>query len=221
MSKTEISMKDGWTSDSGYLANYQTSDQIVATLEMLDLDDARAFLDNACGNGNIAIRAAREHPDLRVWAYDGLEAAIAECRKNGADVIGKNLETGVAWADDLPFSSGSVDRILFRNALHHISDAPALYTELGRLLEPAGLLLLQAPCNPWEDEISEFLTELHLLMDDTHPRFYHTPDAIVDGLAGAGIACDQPVHISYDFPFIDVGAAGSHSQQGILGTSTP
>lgn len=203
MSKTEISMRDAWTSNPGYLANYQTSDQVSATLEMLDLAGARAFLDNACGNGNIAIRAAREHPNLKVWAYDALDTAIAECRKSGADVIGRNLEAGVAWADDLPLSSGSVDRILFRNALHHISDPQALYSELGRLLEPGGMLLLQAPCNIWEGDFSDFLTDLHLMMDDTHPRMYHTPQAIVDGLADFGITCVEPARVKYDFPFID------------------
>ena len=203
MSKTEISMRDGWTSNPGYLANYQTSDQVSATLEMLDLAGARAFLDNACGNGNIAIRAAREHPNLQVWAYDALDTAIAECRKSGADVIGRNLKTGVAWADDLPLSSRSVDRMLFRNALHHVSDAQALYSELGRLLESGGMLLLQVPCNIWEDDFSDFLTDLHLMMDDTHPRRYHTPEAIVGGLAEFGIACAEPAHVKYDFPFID------------------
>jgi len=63
-------------------------------------------------------------------------------------------------------------------------------------------ILRQAPCTTWDGEFLDFLTELHLMMDDTHPRFYHPPDTIVGGLANAGIARADPVYVNDDSPFI-------------------
>ncbi len=201
--KTKIDIQDLWTTNPEYLKNYQTEDDVSDIIRLLDLENAKTVLDNGCGNGAIAIKVAREYGNIQVFAYDALQGAIDECNLKGADLIGKNLQTGVSWADDIPLSDSSVDRILFRNVLHHISKPESVYAEFGRLLKPGGKLVLQTPCNYWEESFGEFFSELFRLMDQTHQRQYHRPDVVVAGLEKVGLVTENQFCWKFSFPFID------------------
>lgn len=95
----------------------------------------------------------------------------------------------VVWADAIPLANASVDRILFRNTLHHILNVESLYAEFGQLIKPGGLMLLQASTNMWEKTFSGFLTDLHLMMDNTLKRYSHAPQYIVNDLIQYSISC--------------------------------
>ena len=202
MSNTNIKLKDCWTTDEGYRELYQADEEVVETLDLLDLGDATTLLDNGCGNGELAVQAARKFPDLQVVGYDALESAIVEARKRASKWECSSLSFDQAWADNLPLPSDSVDRALFRNVLHHIAKPEAVIAELARCLKTGGLLLLQAPYNNREDTFSEFLTEFHLLMDDSHRRFYHTVESIQNELTRCGFSSAKISSRTYPFPFV-------------------
>ena len=202
MSETKTNLKDGWTTSESYKKLYQSDEEVAETLDLLELNGATALLDNGCGNGELSIQAARIFPELRISGYDALESAIVEARRRASQLGNSNLSFERAWADDLPLPSASVDRALFRNVLHHIAQPRAVFAEIARCLKPGGLLLLQTPYNNREDEFSEFLSEFHLVMDDSHRRYYYTLDSLKDDLSECGFSVNTSISSAYPFPGI-------------------
>jgi SAM-dependent methyltransferase len=194
-------LKDAWTHDPDYRRCYQTADDIHTILALLALGPGSRLVDIGCGNGAFAIAAAQSHPSCRVWAFDAMDSAVAECKARAAKL--PNMQVEKAWADSLPLADASVDRALFRSVLHHIAAPEAVYAEIGRVLEPGGRLVLQVPCNYWAPEFGAVLSELMMLADDSHRRTYHRPAEIAQGLKQAGFSTGAPECWPYPFSFID------------------
>jgi SAM-dependent methyltransferase len=192
-------MKDLWTDSPDYRRCYQREDDIDEVLAMLDLERARGLVDIGCGNGAFAVTAATRHPTCRVWAFDALESAVAECRARAGELVC----TDVAPAHALPLPDAAVDRALMRSVLHHIADPDAVYREIARVLEPCGRVVLQAPCNYWEPAFGDVLSELMMMVDDSHRRYYYRPDEVVAGLEHAGFHVGPPECWTYSFPYLD------------------
>ena len=194
-------LRDGWTHDPEYRQCYQTESDIDTILDLLALDRGLTFADIGCGNGAFAIAAAQQHPDCHVWAFDPLDSALAVCRERGDSF--PNFHAQTAWASSIPLPTASVDRVLFRSVLHHIAEPQGVYCELARLLKSGGRLVLQAPCNCWEAGFGQVFSDLMMLGDHSHRRFYYEPEAIVTDLRRAGFSTQAPECWPYPFPFID------------------
>jgi ubiquinone/menaquinone biosynthesis C-methylase UbiE len=201
MAAMHTSLRDGWTNDPEYQRCYQTKDDVETILNLLALGSGSALADIGCGNGAFAIAAAGRNPGCRVWAFDALDSAIAECRARAGAL--PNLHAEVAWAHSIPLASSSADRVLFRSVLHHIAEPQAVYAEFSRLLKTGGRLVLQAPCNVWDDAIGQVLSEMMTLADDSHRRFYYRSADIVKGLQMAGFTTGEPECWPYSYPFVD------------------
>jgi SAM-dependent methyltransferase len=197
------SLKDIWTKSFKYRTLYQTPEEIESVLALLRLDAAMCLVDVGCGNGAFAIAAARLFPDLQVLAYDVLDSAVTECRARSVGLPGDNLRTELAEADSIPLTDGHADRVLMRNVLHHIPDAEGVSMELHRILAPSGLLVLQTPCNFWEAEFGVFLKDLHLIIDDSHERYFRRPFELAEGLERQGFIVERVECWRYPFPFED------------------
>jgi ubiquinone/menaquinone biosynthesis C-methylase UbiE len=207
-------LKDLWTKSPGYRQCYQTSDDIDMAIALLDLAGATRLVDVGCGNGAFAIAAARRYPACRVRAFDALESAVAHCRAAGADLLQTNLTVDVAWADSLPLGDECCDRALMRSVLHHIADPMPVYRELARVLRPAGRLVLQAPCNFWEPEFGDVLSEIVFRTDDSHRRYFYRPADVVSALRRTGFETSEPECWTYTFPFLDEHQAEIVRQHG-------
>ena len=194
-------LRDGWTHDPEYRQCYQTESDIETILGLLALERGSTLADVGCGNGAFAIAAAQRHPDCEVWAFDALDSAVAVCRERGAQF--PNFRAVAAWAASLPLPTAGVDCVLFRSVLHHIAEPQVVYCELARLLKPGGRLVLQSPCNGWEASFGQVFSDLMMLGDDSHRRFYHLPQDIVTGLRQAGFSTEAPECWPFPFPFID------------------
>lgn len=185
-------LKDLWSDSAQYRAECQTADDVETTLRLLNLAGAATLADVGCGNGAFSIAAARAFPHLNVVAYDALDSAIARYHAAAADLVARGRVTvGVAAAEQMPIPDAAVDRVLCRAVLHHIAEPARLYTEIARILTPGGELLLQAPCNYWSPEWSAFMSDIYLLMDDSHPRQYHTPAQVIAALGDAGLPMNR------------------------------
>jgi ubiquinone/menaquinone biosynthesis C-methylase UbiE len=178
------SLVDLWTSSPDYRQQFQSPDEIDTVITLLDLEHGTALVDAGCGNGAFARAAAERHPGCHVHAFDALASAIAACRSAGDPL--PNLHIAQATAEALPLGSAGADRVLCRAVLHHLQNSALTYAEFARILKPGGLLLLQAPCNPWSPAVGQILTDVHLIMDDSHPRQYHHPGQILLDLTHAG-----------------------------------
>jgi SAM-dependent methyltransferase len=205
-----MTVKDLWSNSKEYRSKFQADDEVRTVLDLLDLKDARRLVDVGCGNGAFSLAASRAFPHLNVFAYDALDSAIAAFDTAAADLPRQRITSAVAPAENIPLPAASADRILCRAVLHHITDPQHLYHEFARLLTPGGQLLLQAPCNPWQLPWSQFIAEFFHLMDDSHPRQYHTPSQIITGLSTAGLQLQRAD--SWPFTFHDV----SESQRALI-----
>jgi len=189
MTAAAAPLRDMWTASPTYRQLYQSPDEIETVTKMLEMPAATALVDVGCGNGAFLIAAARANPTCRILAYDALQSAVDACRVNAARELGDGRVTcAVAPAEKVPLPDGSVDRVLCRAVLHHLADPHVVYREFARVLGPGGMLLLQAPCNYWQQPWGQVISDLYLFDDDTHRRQYHQPADVIAGLNAAGLA---------------------------------
>ena len=181
-------LKDLWSTSSDYRTHCQAPDEIETIVRLLTLDGVAALADVGCGNGAFSLAAARSYPKCKVFAFDALASAIEAYKAQAADLGEDRVMAGVAWAHSVPLETQSVERVLCRAVLHHIPQPHAAYAEMARILKPGGLLLLQAPCDYWDEPWSEIISEIYMLGDDSHRRYYHQPGRIVTALSNAGLA---------------------------------
>ena len=191
--------RDLWTKSTEYIQAYQTEEQIDEVIALLELQSGANLIDIGCGNGAFALAAASQYPHCNVWAFDPLESAIEECRKQASTKALRNIRTEVASANATPLPSGSVDRIIMRNVLHHVANPDDAFDEINRLLRPGGLLILETPCNPQDDALGELISKIHMLMDNSHRRTYHRPESISSALASRGFAKQSLKYWPYPF----------------------
>ena len=191
---------DLWTDSEGYADQYQNEDQVRDVCDLLELPSATTMLDIGCGNGVFAVAAASQFPNCKVVAFDSLSSAIEDTKRRTSSAQCQNLRAEVASADALPLSDSSVDRVLIRNVLHHVSSIDQAMVELSRVLSPGGLFLLEAPCNPGDSALAELISDIHMLMDNSHRRTYHSPKAVATSMEAHGIAPSEPKCWPYLFP---------------------
>ena len=182
-------LRDLWTNSVEYRRLHQPPDEIEEVARLLEMETATALLDVGCGNGVFGIAAARVNPACRLYAFDALQSAVNVCRTNATRELGDaGVTCAIAAAHQIPLPDAAVDRILCRAVLHHLPDPHAAFREFARLLRPGGLLLLQAPCNYWQAEWGQVISDLYMFDDDSHRRQYHQPATVIAALNAAGLA---------------------------------
>jgi demethylmenaquinone methyltransferase/2-methoxy-6-polyprenyl-1,4-benzoquinol methylase len=96
----------------------------------------RRILDLATGSGDLALTMARKLPKAQITGADFSPAMLAVAR-------GKGLTNTVqADALRLPFADGVFDAVTVAFGLRNMSDWNAALTEMARVLEPGGRLLV-------------------------------------------------------------------------------
>jgi SAM-dependent methyltransferase len=90
------------------------------------------LLEVGCGTGHwLALLTDR---GVRTAGVDRSAAMLGRARHRNAALVR-------ARAEQLPWSSGSFDRVICVNALHHFTDKPAFLAEASRVLRPGGSLM--------------------------------------------------------------------------------
>ncbi len=132
---------------------YERAAQFVLTeplAEILSLSPDVLLLDVGGGTGRVA--AALRGLAREVVVADPSEGMLRRAAAKG-------LASVRAPAEYLPFPSGIFDRILMRDALHHVRDQRRTIHELWRLLAPGGRLVIVEP------DIRQFGVKLIALME--------------------------------------------------------
>jgi ubiquinone/menaquinone biosynthesis C-methylase UbiE len=101
-------------------------------------------LDLGCGTGVMLDTLATRYRrivglDLSVEMLEGYDASRIPAERAVRLVLG-DMTT-------LPFATGRFDVVVCRSALHHMDDEVAVLKEMGRVLAPAGSLVLGEPAN--------------------------------------------------------------------------
>ena len=135
------------------------------TFGLVDWPAGARLLDVGCGPGSYMRRAAELH-DLRMVGADLSVGMAREARAHAPTV---NADVA-----QLPFATGSFDRVLAPHMLYHVPDIDAGVAELRRVLRPDGvalvttnsvrhhrglLELLDAVGTPWQTFVERFSLE--------------------------------------------------------------
>jgi len=99
----------------------------------------KIFLDYACGNGGLAIKAAKNGARLSL-GLDISNVSIQNARKFAVENNIQNVEFFQADAENTKLPDNSIDSIICSGMLHHL-DLSFAFPELRRILKPGGKIL--------------------------------------------------------------------------------
>ena len=131
-------------------------------------------LDVGCGVGDmLSFRPNTTGVDIN-------PLAVEWCRSQGLDVF-EMVE------DVLPFPSGSFQSVMLDNVIEHLYEPTALLSEIYRVLQPGGTLVVGVP------GLRGYAS------DADHKTFYHEEN-LVDVISAAGFTMSRLMHLPLPFP---------------------
>jgi ubiquinone/menaquinone biosynthesis C-methylase UbiE len=108
-------------------------------LGQLGLQPGMRVLDLGCGTGTLTVMIRQRHPEVFTAGLDG-DPEVLEIARRKAARAGVTISWQLAFATDLPFASGSLDRVVSSLMVHHLA-LPAkqrAFAEVHRVLRPGG-----------------------------------------------------------------------------------
>ncbi|PSJ59365.1 methyltransferase domain-containing protein [Pseudaminobacter soli (ex Li et al. 2025)] len=122
----------------GYLSpgGPEEVDRVVAGLSLA----GKRILDVGCGAGGIALHLVEKHGAAHVTGFD-IEAPVLAVARKRAEQRGLSARTEFVQAPPgpLPFADASFDVVFSKDALLHVPDKQALFSEIFRVLKPGGV----------------------------------------------------------------------------------
>jgi ubiquinone/menaquinone biosynthesis C-methylase UbiE len=118
---------------------YDRAGEFIVTerlLGLLSLGSNHLLLDAGGGTGRVALGLRGMVKEVVV-----LDTSSGMLRS----AAGKGLATVCSPVESLPFPSGSIDRILMMDALHHVMNQRMTASEFWRVLAPGGRILIVEP----------------------------------------------------------------------------
>ena len=108
-------------------------------LAQVDLGNVRRVLEVGCGIGVVASHLSEEYQ----WDVTGIDLDPEQIEIAGNDnVENERLRFFEADVTELPFEDGEFDAVLSFDVLHHMPDWDKALHEIGRVIRPKGLYLL-------------------------------------------------------------------------------
>ena len=98
----------------------------------------KSVLDVGCGTGELLRAVHTKFPDTACTGLDLSEQMLTVAREK----LGGAAELLRGDAERLPFADGSFEALLCCDSFHHYPDPDAALSEMARVLQPGGVLLL-------------------------------------------------------------------------------
>jgi SAM-dependent methyltransferase len=125
---------------------------------------AGSFLDVAVGRGEFLKFALESFNSWKSAAGIDDDPEILESAKQ--TLIDTPVILIKASALSMPFTNDYFDTITMSNALHHIEDLPALFTEICRVCKPGGLVIINEMLNENISAVDETYMLYHRLISE-------------------------------------------------------
>jgi ubiquinone/menaquinone biosynthesis C-methylase UbiE len=159
-------------------------------VKLAEVRPGQRALDVGCGTGNLLLKLGRSQPGVELAGLDPDARMLARAQRKA-----RRAGVAVAWqrgfAQELPYSDGSFDRVFSSAMLHHLErDAKeAMLAEVRRVLRPDGMLVLADVDGHGaihgHDPMSRRMARSDLVQDNA---------GMVERIAAAGLAV-EPVTI--------------------------
>ncbi len=190
------------------------------------------LLDVATGTADLAIEAARKHPEIRVTGIDFIPEMLAPGRKKVAlRGLAGRIRLLQADAMGLPFPDGSFDAVGIAFGIRNIPDRLAALREMRRVLVPGGrvyVLEMNAPQNRlWRGFFAPYLNRvlpgiarlfsqnpaayLYLVDSITH---FPPPPALVAMMEEAGFSNRERFSLTLGITSLYIGQRSQHGGNG-------
>ena len=159
IAKLEMLWGDGFLSPGG-------PPEVAEILTGLDLSGLKV-LDIGCGVGGIEVLLVETYGAGSVVGVDIEEPVLERARER---VTARSLEDRIAFQrvepGPLPFDEASFDVVFSKDAMIHIPDKQALYSDVLRVLRPGGLFVasdwLKGFSQPYSDTMQAWIDGVHL-----------------------------------------------------------
>jgi ubiquinone/menaquinone biosynthesis C-methylase UbiE len=158
--------------------NFQVTESVLG---MLSLNLSDLLLDLGGGTGRVSLA-------LKDMVRESLVVDVSRGMLRHA--VGKGLPTFQAPAESLPFSTGSIDRIIIVDAFHHFNDHQLVAIEVQRVLAPGGRILIIEP------DIHKFLAKVIAVGEKV--LFMHSHFLAGEDLAALFSSTNMSVEVCYD-----------------------
>lgn len=108
-------------------------------IEQAKLEDNHHVLDIGCGTGTLVLQLKRQFPTVQVVGVDPDPKALGRAKAK-AKRAGVSIKFEQGFADELPYESGSFDRVFSSFMFHHLDEADRekALREAFRVLKPGG-----------------------------------------------------------------------------------
>jgi len=121
-------------------------------IEQTGISSNETVVDIGCGTGTLAIDIKQRYSDSTVIGLDA-DPEILSIARRKADVAGVHVDFVQGYANDLPFTDSSVQRVVSSLFFHHLLKVQKslAFDEILRILMPGGELHIadwDAPTNP-------------------------------------------------------------------------
>lgn len=135
------------------------------TLRRMPMTPGARVLDVGCGTGELLVRLRAKYPAAFLAGID----PVAEMLDVAKEKLSGKEDLRLAYADSLPWPSGTFDVVVSCNMFHYITHPVQALQEMARVLRPGGALVLTDWC---DDYIACRVCNLYLRI--TNRAFYKT-----------------------------------------------
>ncbi len=139
-------------------------------VETSNLAAGQRVLDLGCGTGTLTLQIKQFCPQIELIGLDG-DPTVLQIASNKSEAAGLDIQWEEGLAYDLPYPTGSIDRVFSSLMIHHLTTPNKLKTfqEVFRILKPGGefhLLDFGKPTSIVMRLISKLMTPLEEVEDN-------------------------------------------------------
>jgi len=172
-----------------YTEVHSDSTHLENLIGIVDVQKNKRYLDIGTGNGYVAFDMAKRFPDIFVTGLDIAENAIEQNGKIKQEKNLKNIDFSTYCGTNIPMDNNSFYGIIIRYALHHFPNIVLSISEMRRVLEHNGFVIISDPIT-YDDDSSDFINQFHKLRKDGHVCFYRICD-LMDLFGNAGFNVEE------------------------------